>query len=314
MRRFAAVVTVLVVAALAAVAAPPTAPAGAVRAAIELKQHFFYVGDPMMVRLSITNGSDSEVANPVKSPLFGSFTVLDAQGNKIASQSKPEATEPNRPSKLVAGEFYGAPVDLSQMYPQLRSRGKYRIRWSADGISAEEILVNVIPKFDPAKEYLARVETEQGAILIELLTKSAPIAVKTFVDLANAGFYDGLLFHEARPNQAIGGGDPTGTGQGQAPISYPAELSAIPIVAGSVVLKPAGLAPPANSSQFVISLRPEPGWIAQFTVIGQVVEGLDVVRKISTVETSDRPRFRPLKDVHTIRITIEEKAPVTNRG
>jgi cyclophilin family peptidyl-prolyl cis-trans isomerase len=245
--------------------------------------------------------------------LFTAFAVTDAQGGKIAAQSKSEVNEPNRPSKLAPGEFYGAAVDLSQIYPQLKVRGKYRIRWSADGLSADEIVVNVIPKFDLGKDYLARVETEQGEFVIELLKKSAPIAVKTFVDLAHAGFYDGLLVHEARPNQAIGGGDPTGTGEGQAPISYPAELSAIPIVAGSVVLKPAGLAPPANSSQFVISLRPEPGWIAQFTVIGQVVSGLDVVRKISNVETSDRPRYRPLKDVHTIRVTIEEKTVATSR-
>lgn len=313
MRRILAVVIVLAVAALTA-AAPPAAPPGAVKAVMELNQQFFYVGDPMMVRLSITNGAVSEVANPVKSALLGSFAVTDLQGKKFATQSKPEAREPNRPAKLAPGEFYGTAVDLSQMYSELKARGRYKIRWSADGVSSDEIVVNVIPKFDPAKDYVARIETEQGEFVIELLKKSAPIAVKTFVDLANAGFYDGLLLHEARPNQVVGGGDPTGTGEGQAPILYPAELTATPIVAGSVVLKPAGLAPPANSSQFVIALRPEPGWIGQFTVVGQVVEGLDVVRKISTVETSDRPKFRPLKDVHTVRVSIHEKGTPPNRG
>lgn len=314
MRRIPAVVIVLAAAALAAVAGTTAAPPGAVKAVMELKQQFFYIGDPMMVRLSITNGSGSEVANPVKSALFGSFAVMDSQGKKIAPQSKPEAQEPNRPAKLASGEFYGTAVDLSQMYPALRAKGKYRIRWSADGVSSDELVVNVIPKFDPTKDYIARVETEQGEFVIELLKKSAPIAVKTFVDLANAGFYDGLLFHEARANQVVGGGDPTGTGEGQAPILYPAELTAIPIITGSVVLKPAGLAPPANSSQFVISLRPEPGWLGQFTVVGQVVDGLDVVRKISNVETSDRPKFRPLKAVHTLRVTVEEKAVPASRG
>jgi cyclophilin family peptidyl-prolyl cis-trans isomerase len=57
----------------------------------------------------------------------------------------------------------------------------------------------------------------------------------------------------------------------------------------------------------VITLRPEPGWIGQFTVLGQVVDGLDVVRKISNVATSEKPKYRPLKDVHTIRVTIQEK-------
>jgi cyclophilin family peptidyl-prolyl cis-trans isomerase len=316
MRRNPAAVIVTFLAALTALAfaAPATAPPGSVKAVMELKQQFYYIGDPLLVRLSITNGSGSEVANPVKSPLFSSFSVTDPQGKKISPESKPDAQEPTRPAKLAPSEFYGAAVDLSQMYPQLKTKGKYSIRWSADGVSSDEIVVSVIPKFDPSKDYVARVETEQGQFVIDLLKKSAPIAVKTFVDLANAGFYDGLLFHEARANQVIGGGDPTGTGEGQAPILYPAELTAVPIVAGSVVLKPAGLAPPANSSQFVISLRPEPGWIGQFTVVGQVVDGLDIVRKISNVETSDRPKFRPLKDVHTIHVTIQEKGAAANRG
>ena len=311
MRRIAAVVVTLALGALNGRAAPPTAkePAGNVNAVMELRQQFYYVGEPMSVRITISNSGESELPNPVKGPLFSSFSVADAQGKRVAPQAKPAAQEPSRPGKLAPNEFYGATVELSQMYPQIKSKGRYSIRWSADGVSSDEIVVTVIPKFDPSKDYAARVVTEEGEFVIDLLKRTAPIAVKTFVDLANAGFYDGLLFHEARADQAIGGGDPTGTGMGQAPILYPAELAAIPIVAGSVLLKPAGLAPPANSSQFVVSLRPEPGWIGQFTVVGQVVDGLDVVRKLSNVPTSDRPKFKPLKDIHTVRVTIQEKSP-----
>jgi cyclophilin family peptidyl-prolyl cis-trans isomerase len=310
MRRIAAVIVMLGLGTLAGRAAAPPAkePAGTVKAVMELRQQFYYIGEPLTVRVTISNSGGSEVANPVKGPLFTSFSVSDSQGKRLAPQAKPQAQEPSRPGKLASNEFYGASVELSQMYPQLKSKGKYSIRWSADGVSSDEIVVTVIPKFDPSKDYAARVKTEEGEFVIELLKRTAPIAVKTFVDLANAGFYDGLLVHEARADQAISGGDPTGTGVGQAPILYPAELAAIPIVAGSVLLKPAGLAPPANSSQFVISLRPEPGWIGQFTVVGQVVDGLDIVRKLSNVPTSDRPKFKPLKDIHTVSVTIQEKA------
>jgi len=78
-------------------------------------------------------------------------------------------------------------------------------------------------------------------------------------------------------------------------------------VAGTVVLKPAGLAPPANSSQFIISLRPEPKWTGQFTVLGQVTDGLDIVRKISNLPSTDRPNFRPMTDIHTLHVTVIEK-------
>ena len=311
MRRIAAVMIVLALGAWAprTTAAPATPAPGNVRAQMELNQQFYYIGDPMNVRVAISNGGTNELPNPVKSALFGGFTVTDSQGKRLEPQAKPEAQEPSRPAKLAPNAFYGAIVDVSQMYPQLRTKGRYSIKWSADGVSSDEVVVTVIPKFDPSKDYSALVETEQGSFTIDLLKRTAPIAVKAFVDLSNAGFYDGLLIHEARGDQLLGGGDPTGKGGGQSPLRYPAELAQVPIVAGSVLLKPAGLAPPANSSQFVITLQPQPSWVGQFTVVGQVVDGLDIVRKISNVATADRPSFKPLKDIHTLHVTIQERGP-----
>ena len=307
MRAICAVMVALAIGStLAGAASPPAAP-GSVRAQMELNQQFYYVGEPMNVRLSILNDGAAEIANPVRGSLFGSFVVTDSQGRALERQAKPDAKEPSRPDKLAANSFYGAVIDLSQMYPQLRSKGRYSIKWSSDAVSADEIGITVIPKFDPSRDYTANVETELGTFVVDLHKRTAPIAVKAFVDLANAGFYDGLVFYEARADQLLSGGDPTGTGRGQAPLRYPAELSAVPVITGSVVLKSAGLAPPANSSQFVVSLQPQPTWTGQFTVLGQVVAGLEVVRKLAGVPTSDPPSYRPLKDLHTLHVTIEEK-------
>lgn len=310
MRRLATLALTVAFAAVAALAlaAPAKTGSGNVKAILELNQQFYYVGEPLNVRVTVSNGGTAEVANPIKSPVLGAFSVADASGKKIDPQGKTGAQEPARPGKLASKAFYGAVVDLSELYPQLKSKGRYSIRWSADGVTSDEVFVTVIPKFDPSKDYLARVETEEGSFVIDLSKRTAPIAVKAFVDMANAGFYDGLLFHEVRSEQLISGGDPTGKGGGQAPFRYPAELAAVPIVAGSVLLKPAGLAPPANSSQFVIALRPEPKWTGQFTVLGQVTEGLDIVRRISNVPSSDRPNYKPIKDIHTVHVTIEEKS------
>lgn len=309
MRRVADTLMVFVLCASVAraIAAPAKPAPETVKAVLELNQQFYYVGEPLNIRVTISNSGAAEVANPVKNPVLGSFAVSDASGTRLEAQGKSEAQEPARPSKLASRAFYGAVVDLSQLYPQLKSKGRYTIRWAADGVESDKIVVTVIPKFDPSKTYSARVETEEGAFVIDLMKMTAPIATKAFVDLANAGFYDGLLIHEVRGDQAVGGGDPTGSGGGQAPLRYPAELAAIPVVAGTVVLKPAGLAPPANSSQFIIALRPEPKWTGQFTVLGQVTEGLEIVRKISNVPNTDRPNFRPIKDLHTVKITIAEK-------
>ena len=309
MRRFAIPLLILTSLALGRTVAAPAKPAtsGNVKAVLELNQEFYYIGEPLNVRITISNGGAAEIPNPVKSPILGSVTVSDSAGRKLEPQGKTDAQEPARPSKLAPKAFYGAVVDITEMYPQVKSRGRYTIKWAADGVASDEVVVAVIPRFDPSKDYVARVQTEEGSFVIDLLKRTAPIAVKAFVDMANAGFYDGLLLHEVRSDQVVSGGDPTGTGGGQAPFRYPAELSAIPIVSGSVVLKPAGLAPPANSSQFAISLQPEPQWTGQFTVLGQVTEGLDIVRRISNVANSGRPNYKPLKDIHTVKVTIEER-------
>lgn len=303
MRRF--LILVLLVAAGAGILA--ATPTDSVKAVLELDQQFYYVGDPFLVKISIGNDGDAEVANPVKAGLFGGFEVTAAGGKKLESAGKPSAEEPVRPAKLGAKAFYGSVVDLTQIYPQLKTAGAYSVRWSADGVKSDAIELTIIPRFDPSKEYEAHVETEEGSFVIELLKSRSPVAVKSFVDLANAGFYDGLVFHEVRPDQVVSGGDPTGTGGGQAPFRYPAELSGMPVLAGTVVLKPASLAPPSNSSQFVIALRPEPRWTGQFTILGQVTQGLEVVKKISNLPSSDKPQFRPVKDVHTLKVQIVEK-------
>ena len=71
-----------------------------------------------------------------------------------------------------------------------------------------------------------------------------------------------------------------------------------------------GAAPPANSSPFMVMLRPEPTLVGQATVLGQVSEGLDVVRRLSRVPSNQqvtRPYFKPLKPLEMVSVTIVEK-------
>jgi cyclophilin family peptidyl-prolyl cis-trans isomerase len=106
------------------------------------------------------------------------------------------------------------------------------------------------------------------------------------------------------------GGDPRFASEPRQPIQYPAEQSTLPLVAGTVVMRPVRPAPPANGSTFVIMLRPQPTWTGQVTVLGQVVEGLDVVQQLSRVPSSMRnsqPNFKPLREVKIKRVTIREK-------
>jgi peptidyl-prolyl cis-trans isomerase B (cyclophilin B) len=280
-----------------------------VRAMLELNREFYYAGDSLPVRVSVGNEAASAAPNPVKSPLLRGFVVSTA-GKTLEPKGTPAVQEPTRPDRLSPKAFYGTVVDLAEIYPELRSPGTYEIAWKADGLEANRLEVRVIPRLDPAKEYQARVETSEGAFTIELFRKAAPLAFKAFTDLANAGYYDGLTLHEVRPELYVAGGDPGASGVTRPPFRFPQEQSTLPVVAGTVLMRPVGAAPPANGPAFMILLRPEPAMNGQATVLGQVTAGLDVLSRISRVPSTEqggRPFFKPLKDVQIRKISISEK-------
>jgi cyclophilin family peptidyl-prolyl cis-trans isomerase len=172
------------------------------------------------------------------------------------------------------------------------------------------MVVRVIPKYDPSKLYRARIDTEEGPIYVDFFQDVSPIAVKAFIDMANAGFYDGLLFHEIHPGARVVGGDTRYGNATSDPITFPQEQSDLPHVAGTVLMMPVGAAPPSNGSAFMILLRPEPSIRGQATILGQVVEGLDAVMRISqrpSTQSSSEPFFKPLKDIEIRGVVITER-------
>ncbi len=303
---------IVVLVALATILVPcslSSAGAGDVAVRLELSQQFFYEGDALNLRVTVYNPHGTKVSNPIESPVFAGFKVRSGeQILKPAGQASAE--EPSRPGKLAPDSFYGAVVNMVELFPQLAAAGSYQIFWNADGVLSDMIVVTIIPGFDPTKEYVGEVETDQGTIVINLFGKSSPIAVKSFVDMAQAGFYDGLRFHEVRADTYIVGGDPRFGDRQQQSIQYPAELSTLPLVAGTVVMRPVRATPPANGSTFVIMLRPQPSWNGQLTPLGQVVRGLDVVQRLSRAPNTglnSKPNFKPLQELRIKKVTIREK-------
>lgn len=122
------------------------------------------------------------------------------------------------------------------------------------------------------------IETSKGKIKIKLLPKAAPKTTENFARLAMLGFYDGLVFHRYVENFVIQGGDPTGTGRGNAGYTVPLEANA-PHDEGSVGLA-RGPDKDSGSCQFYITLSPQHGLDGNYTVFGKVIEGMDVVKKL----------------------------------
>ncbi len=128
------------------------------------------------------------------------------------------------------------------------------------------------------RNYHVVIKTNKGDIHLELNPAEAPMTVNNFVALARDGYYDGVTFHRVVPRFVIQGGDPTGTGSGGPGYKFQDEAVMRPYKAGTVAMANAG--PNTNGSQFFICLEDQPGLPPNYTIFGDTVDGMNVVRNI----------------------------------
>jgi cyclophilin family peptidyl-prolyl cis-trans isomerase len=147
----------------------------------------------------------------------------------------------------------------------------------------------------------ATLHTSLGRVGLELFEEDAPTTVQHFLDLAESGFYDGVVFHRVIPDFMVQTGDPTGTGTGGPGYEFEDEINQHEIVRGTVAMANAG--PNTNGSQFFVVTAEACSWLdGKHTVFGRVVDGMNVVDEISTVATDARDR--PREDVVLERVDI----------
>ena len=157
-------------------------------------------------------------------------------------------------------------------------------------------------------ETFALFDTTEGNFKIKLFADKAPKTVENFVSLADGTktgkrFYDGLIFHRVIPKFMIQGGCPQGTGTGGPGYKFEDEFHPSLRHTKKGMLSMANSGPNTNGSQFFITVAPTTWLDNKHTVFGEVVEGYDVVEKISKAprNSSDRPS----KDVQIRSVTIE---------
>ena len=139
---------------------------------------------------------------------------------------------------------------------------------------------------------------------IELFSDDVPRTVENFTTLAKKGFYDGLIFHRVIPNFMIQTGDPTGTGRGGPGYQFKDEFTPKLRHDKPGVLSMANAGPNTNGSQFFITEVPTPWLDNRHSVFGNVVEGLDVIKKISSVPRGAADK--PVEPVKMISVTVLE--------
>lgn len=128
-------------------------------------------------------------------------------------------------------------------------------------------------------------ETTSGSMEIVLYPDIAPKACENFIKLAQKGFYNGVIFHRIIKNFMIQGGDPTGTGRGGASIfgkPFEDEFSNEVLFDRPGRLAMANAGPNTNGSQFFITVTQTPWLNKKHTIFGQVISGLDSVKKLES--------------------------------
>lgn len=140
------------------------------------------------------------------------------------------------------------------------------------------------PDVKSDKKYKAVIKTAKGEVVCELDAKAAPFSVTNFKNLANGGFYDGLIFHRVEPGFVVQGGDPKGDGTGGPGYTIPAEIGLKHIKGALAWARTGDAVNPqrrSSGSQFYITLAPTPFLDGAYTVFGRTISGMNVVEKIS---------------------------------
>jgi cyclophilin family peptidyl-prolyl cis-trans isomerase/protein-disulfide isomerase len=140
---------------------------------------------------------------------------------------------------------------------------------------------------DPGASYQATLRTEKGDIVIDLYAAQAPANVNSFVFLSQEGWYDGVTFHRVIPDFVAQAGDPTGTGIGNPGYQCDDEITPELTYDGPGVVGIANAGANTGSSQFFITLDAVPQLDGGYTIIGQVVEGMDVVESLTVRDPQD---------------------------
>lgn len=157
---------------------------------------------------------------------------------------------------------------------------------------------------------IVRITMDTGkTIRLELYPEAAPLTVENFLDLVKKGFYNGLCFHRIIPGFMIQGGDPDGNGTGGPGYSIKGEFRSNGVEnplkhERGVISMARAFDPNSAGSQFFIMHEDAPHLDGEYAAFGKVIEGLDTVDEIASVETGFQDA--PVNKVIMEKVEIEE--------
>jgi len=223
--------------------------------------------------------------------LLGLLLVLACPSSKpVPTRPGPDTLgRPAQPAPETAAQPVVAPQSQS---PRAQSTG---------GALKDTLVATNLPE----NLFLTIKVKDYGTMKVQFYTKDAPKNVTNVANLAIKGFYNGLTFHRIVPGFVVQGGDPKGDGTGGPGYTVEAEIKQLHEKGSLAMARTPDQVNPqrrSSGSQFYLCLRPLPQLDNQYTVIGKLVEGMDVLDKLGQVLTG--PNDRPLTPVVMESVTV----------
>lgn len=158
---------------------------------------------------------------------------------------------------------------------------------------------------DPEKEYTATLHTDMGDVVLALYPDVAPMAVNSFVFLAENDYYDNTPFYAVIEGFVAQAGDPSGTGWGTPGYLFGLETSPDLTFERPYMLAMANSGTDTNNSQFFITFSPLTYLDGKYTIFGEVLDGVDVLKSLSPRDP-EQDIMPPIEN-YILDVTIEEK-------
>jgi len=162
-------------------------------------------------------------------------------------------------------------------------------------------------RLDPAKTYEVRFTTNCGTFTIRLAVKTAPKTTASFASLVEHHFFDHTVFHRIVPGFVIQGGDPTATGAGGPGYTVvEAPPPSTRYTLGVAAMAKAGDQPAgASGSQFFVVTAADAGLTADYALLGHVVSGLAVVRRIGRLGDATTEQPTAVVEIEQATLAVE---------
>jgi cyclophilin family peptidyl-prolyl cis-trans isomerase len=244
-----------------------------------------------------TKAADAKTTTPKSMDAHAPVAKTDAKdGATPAAAPKPDEKKPAAdapkpdapPDPIAQAKEFIASKNIDKKVPSWRTK------------------VTMPPKltFDPKKSYFWVLDTTEGPIKVRLMPDIAPMHVSSTIYLTEMGFYDTLKFHRVITGFMAQGGDPLGNGTGGPAYKYGAEFSPKARHTKAGLLSMANSGPNTEGSQFFLTFAATPWLDDKHTIFGEVVEGLDNLKKLEAFGSQTGATSKPL-EIRTAKIEVE---------